>query len=52
MDKEIKQEKEQKMLDLVDLIKQEANDDKIEVDKVTYYKDFEFKGSGVGDYNI
>ncbi len=52
MDKEIRQEKEQKMLDLVDLIKQEAKDDKIEVDKVTYYKDFEFKGSGVGDYNV
>ena len=50
MDEERKKELKEKMLSIVNLIEQGTN--QISVENVTFYKDFEFNGSGLGEYNV
>ncbi len=52
MEQERKQELEQKMESIADLIEQGTDTNQTSVDTVTFYKNFEFKGSGFAEYNI
>ena len=52
MEQERKQELEQKMTSIANLIEQGTDANQTSVDTVIYYNNFEFKGSGFAEYNI
>ena len=52
MEQERKQELEQKMLSIANLIEQGANENQALVEDVIFYQEFDFKGSGFEENNI
>ena len=52
MEQERKQELEQKISSIADLIEKGTDANQVSVKDVTFYQNFEFKGSGFAEYNV